>query len=125
MNIQNLLNIIKEGQEKSLIQLDLVEKELNGTITPEEKDRLKMLNGNLLALARQAQAYGYGTAVAVPEIHEIAEEESFEEYITEEPRTNIEKEEVRTESTERTEEQVNDELQNLMRRIMGLGREDR
>lgn len=126
MNIQNLLNIIKEGQEKSLVQLDLVEKELNGTITPEEKDRLKMLNGNLLALARQAQAYGYGTSVSIPEVYEVeeaSENDSFDEYISDEPRINLEKEEIRHESNDRNDEAVNNELQNLMRKIMGLGKE--
>ena len=85
MDIQNLVNIIKEGQEKSLVQMDLLEKQLNGTITPEETQRLVMLNGNLLALARQAQAYGYGTEVMLPTISVAEAEDSTldSEYISE------------------------------------------
>lgn len=76
MDIQNLVNIIKEGQEKTLVQMDLLEKQINGTITSEELERLKMLNGNLLALARQAQAYGYGTEVTLPVFTEVDESSS-------------------------------------------------
>ena len=74
-----LSNIIREGQEKTLQQMELLEKQMNGTITPEETQRLVMLNGNLLALARQAQAQGFGTQVGLNLPDEEAYEEAYEE----------------------------------------------
>lgn len=57
---RNILELVKEGQEKTLEQVALVEKQMNGTITPDESVRLSMLTGNLLALMKEAQAQGFG-----------------------------------------------------------------
>lgn len=55
--------IMREGQEKTLEQVALLEKQMAGTITPDESVRLGMLTGNLLALMKEAQAQGVGVGV--------------------------------------------------------------
>jgi len=63
MGTRNVLDIMREGQEKTLLTLPLLEKQMAGTITPNESARLAMLNGNLLALVKEAQAQGVGVGV--------------------------------------------------------------
>lgn len=63
MGQRSISEIMREGQEKTLEQVALLEKQMNGTITEDEKLRLGMLNGNLLALMKEAQAQGVGVGV--------------------------------------------------------------
>lgn len=86
---RNISEIMREGQEKTLEQVALLEKQMNGTITPEESTRLAMLTGNLLSLMKEAQAQGVGVGVgagygqATATANEVDEDEddySDEEY---------------------------------------------
>lgn len=61
---RSISEIMREGQAKSLEQIELVQKKMDGTITEDEKVRLAMLEGNLLSLVREAQAQGVGTGFA-------------------------------------------------------------
>lgn len=63
MGNRNIATIIAEGQAKTLETLPLMEKKMAGTLTAEESNRLAMLEGNLLALMKEAQAQGVGVAV--------------------------------------------------------------
>ena len=63
MGQRNISEIMREGQEKTLEQIELLKKQMSGTITEDEKLRLGMLNGNLLALIAEAQAQGVGVGV--------------------------------------------------------------
>jgi hypothetical protein len=61
--MRNISTIMREGQEKTLEMIPLKEKQLAGKLTQDEAVRLGMLEGNLLALVKEAQAQGVGTAV--------------------------------------------------------------
>lgn len=52
--MRNLSDVVREGQEKEAIVADLLKKQMAGTITSEESNRLGMLTGNLLALRDEA-----------------------------------------------------------------------
>lgn len=52
----NLRDVIAQGQTQALEQLALQNKQLAGTITPEESTRLVLLTGSLTQLANQALA---------------------------------------------------------------------
>lgn len=70
---RNIMDIVREGQEKELLVLPLKEKQLTGTLTQEEAVRLAMLEGNLLALVKETQALGYGLA-PTPIAEEVEDE---------------------------------------------------
>lgn len=84
MGQRDILTIMREGQAKTLEQMELLRKQMAGTITPDESVRLAMLTGNLLALVDEAQAQGVGTAVGTgygevqPETYEDDYDEEFD-----------------------------------------------
>jgi hypothetical protein len=57
---RDVMDIMREGLAKETEARALLEKQMAGTITSDETARLAMLNGNLLALVKEAQAQGVG-----------------------------------------------------------------
>lgn len=62
---RDLAKVMAEGQEKTLEAMELMKKQVAGTITSQEETRLAMLNGNLLALAGQATELGFNPTEAL------------------------------------------------------------
>lgn len=58
---RTLAQVMLEGQEKTLEAMTLKAKQVAGTLTADESTRLAMLEGNLLALAGEAQGLGLDT----------------------------------------------------------------
>jgi hypothetical protein len=85
---RDLAKVMLEGQEKTLEAMELMKKQVAGTITPQEEIRLAMLNGNLLALAGQAIEAGFDPQDMIAQTRGIVEapdevdlwEETLEEY---------------------------------------------
>ena len=89
---RELSKVMLEGQKKTLEAMELMKKQVAGTITEAESTRLAMLNGNLLALAGQAADLGFDinavinatqAAVDAPEVdlnEEYLEDEGLYEY---------------------------------------------
>lgn len=70
------MDVMREGLAKETEARTLLEKQMAGTITSDESARLAMLNGNLLALVKEAQAQGVGV---VPDSEDEEEFDIFNE----------------------------------------------
>lgn len=76
---RDLAKVMLEGQEKTLEAMELMKKQVAGTITAEETTRLAMLNGNLLALAGQAVDLGFDPAEVMAQTRAVAEAPEVQE----------------------------------------------
>lgn len=70
---QELAKVMLEGQQKTLEAMELMKKQVAGTITPAEETRLAMLNGNLLALAGQAVDLGFDPQAVIEQTRAVVE----------------------------------------------------
>lgn len=64
--MSNLSSVLEQGRQQTLQAMELMKKERDGTITQDERNRLAMLNGSLLALAETAIASGYNPLGGAP-----------------------------------------------------------
>lgn len=58
---RTLNQVMLEGQERTLELMGLKNKQVAGTLTVDETARMNLLEGNLLALANEAQGLGLDT----------------------------------------------------------------
>ena len=77
---RTLNQVMLEGQEKTLEVMALMQKQVAGTITEGESQRLAMLNGNLLALSQEAIGLGLNPTAIMEATKAAVEAEKEEDY---------------------------------------------